>query len=39
MATAGEISEQSPEVQAFFAYLQSEEGKAVIESVGLITVD
>lgn len=39
MATAGEISEQSPEVQALFAYLQSEEGKAVIESVGLITVD
>lgn len=39
MATLGEISEQSPEVQALFAYLQSEEGKEVIESVGLITVD
>ena len=39
MATIGEISEQNELVQAWFAYLQSEEGKAVIEKVGLITVD
>ena len=39
MATMGEISEQSPEVQALFAYLESAEGKEMIKSVGLITVD
>ncbi len=39
MATMGEISEQSPEVQALFEYLASDEGKEVISSVGLITVD
>lgn len=39
MATKGEISEQSEAVQALFAYLQSEEGKELIQSVGLITVD
>lgn len=39
MATVGEISAQSELVQAWFAYLQSEEGRAVIEKVGLITVD
>lgn len=39
MATKGEISEQSEAVQAIFTYLASEEGKALIESVGLITVD
>ena len=39
MATKGEISEQSELVQALFEYLKSEEGKAVIEAVGLITVD
>lgn len=39
MATKGEISEQSAEVRALFEYLASEEGKEVINSVGLITVD
>ena len=39
MATMGEISAQSPEVQELFAYLESEEGKEMIQSVGLITVD
>ncbi|HWT73164.1 MAG TPA: phosphate ABC transporter substrate-binding protein [Mobilitalea sp.] len=35
MATKGEISAQSETVQAFFAYLQSTEGKDLIKSVGL----
>lgn len=39
MATNGEIVDQSEAVQALFAWLTTEEGKAVIESVGLITVD
>ena len=39
MATKGEISEQKTEVQALFDYLTSNEGKALIKSVGLITVD
>lgn len=39
MATKGEISEQSEAVQAFFEYMKSEEGKELIRSVGLITVD
>lgn len=39
MATIGEITEQGEAVQAFFAYLSSEEGKALIKGVGLITVD
>ena len=39
MATKAEISEQNEAVQAIFTYLASEEGKALIESVGLITVD
>ena len=39
MATKGEISEQTEAVQAIFTYLASDEGKALIESVGLITVD
>lgn len=39
MATKGEISEQNELVQEFFAYLASEEGKAVVKGVGLITVD
>lgn len=38
MATAGEISEQNENVQALFEYLQSDEGKELIQSVGLITV-
>ena len=36
MATAGEISEQSDTVKAFFDYINSEEGQAVIKQVGLI---
>jgi phosphate transport system substrate-binding protein len=39
MATKGEISAQTPLVQAFFNYLKSDEGKNLIKSVGLITVD
>lgn len=39
MATKGEISEQKTEVQALFDYLGSDEGKTLIKSVGLITVD
>lgn len=39
MATKGEISEQSEAVQALFDYLKSDEGKALVEQVGLITVD
>lgn len=39
MATNGEISEQSEAVQTWFAWLESDAGKKVIESVGLITVD
>ncbi len=36
MATKGEISEQSDAVQELFKYIKSDEGKAVIEKVGLI---
>lgn len=39
MATKGEISEQNEVVQAMFTYLASDEGKVLVESVGLITVD
>lgn len=39
MATKGAISEQSELVQEFFAYIKSEEGKAIIEQVGLIVAD
>ena len=39
MATVGEVSEQKEEVRAFFDYLASEEGKEIIQAVGLITVD
>lgn len=36
MATLGDISKQSEIVQAFFDYLKSDEGAALIKSVGLI---
>lgn len=39
LATKGEIAEQNETVQALFAYLQSDEGRTVIEAVGLINVD
>lgn len=39
MATKGEISEQNEAVQAIFSYLASEEGKTLVESVGLIAAD
>lgn len=39
MATKGQISEQSELVQAFFEYMSSEEGKQLIQSVGLINVE
>lgn len=39
MATKGEISRQSELVQTFFKYMKSEEGKTLVKSVGLITVD
>jgi phosphate transport system substrate-binding protein len=39
MATIGEITAQNELVQAFFEYMMSDEGKELIKSVGLITVD
>lgn len=39
MATNGEIAAQKPEVAALFDYLASDEGKELIKTVGLITVD
>ena len=36
MATKCEISAQSEAVKAWFDYINSEEGKAVIKKVGLI---
>ena len=36
MATKGQISEQNEVVQAWFDYINSDEGKAVIKKVGLI---
>jgi len=36
MATKGAISEQSELVQAFFVYIESEEGQSIIKQVGLI---
>ena len=36
MATKGEISAQNELVQSFFAYIESEEGQAIIKQVGLI---
>lgn len=39
MATKGEISAQSDLVKAFFDYMMSDEGKAIVSSVGLVTVD
>ena len=39
MATMGDIASQNELVQALFTYLASDEGKEVITSVGLITVD
>lgn len=39
MATKGEISEQSDLIQTWFAYLKSDEGVELIQSVGLIPVE
>ena len=39
MATKGEISEQNELVQAWFEFVLGEEGQAVAQAVGLITVD
>lgn len=39
MATLGEISEQNELVQATFDLIYSEEGSALVEAIGLITVD
>lgn len=39
MATKGEISAQNDAVKALFDYLSSQEGKELIQSVGLIPVD
>lgn len=39
MATKGEISAQSEAVQLWFDFIGSEEGKKIIEQVGLINVD
>lgn len=37
MATKGEISEQSKEVQAVFTFLDSDAGKEVLKNVGLVS--
>lgn len=37
MATKGEISEQTKQVQAVFEFINSEEGQAVIKAVGLVS--
>ncbi|CRZ35686.1 phosphate ABC transporter substrate-binding protein (PhoT family) [Herbinix hemicellulosilytica] len=39
MATAGEISKQNEIVRTFFEFLTSEEGKRLIESIGLIPAE
>lgn len=39
MSTKGGITKQSKEVQTLFEYLESDEGKDVIKSIGLITID
>ncbi|MBB2184755.1 phosphate ABC transporter substrate-binding protein [Lachnospiraceae bacterium MD1] len=39
MATKGEISNQTLEIQAFFEFIKSEEGKELIRRIGLINVD
>lgn len=39
MATKGTIEEQSEQVQNLFKYIYSEDGRKIIESVGLIPVD
>jgi phosphate transport system substrate-binding protein len=39
MATKGEIAQQNDLVKTFFEYLQSDEGKEMIRSAGLINVD
>lgn len=39
MATKGAISEQNEAVKAFFDYLSSEQGKAIIEQIGLILAE
>lgn len=39
MATNGEIAEQKEVVQALFDYMYSDEGKELIQSVGLIPID
>ncbi len=39
MATKGKINEQSELVKAFFDYVSSDEGQAIIKEVGLICVD
>ena len=39
MATNGEISAQADAVQSWFDFMASEEGQAIVESVGLITVE
>ncbi|MDO4324817.1 MAG: phosphate ABC transporter substrate-binding protein [bacterium] len=39
MATKGEIAEQNELVQALFAYVYSDEGSDLVQSVGLITAE
>lgn len=39
MATKGEIAEQSELVQEFFNYLKTDDGKTLIQNVGLIAID
>lgn len=37
MATKGEVSKQSEQVQAVFEFIESEDGQAVIKAVGLVS--
>lgn len=39
MATKGEVSAQNDAVKTWFDFMNSEEGQAIVESVGLITVE
>jgi ABC-type phosphate transport system, periplasmic component len=39
MATNGEISEQTPQVQSLFTFIFSEEGSEIIRAIGLIPVE
>jgi phosphate transport system substrate-binding protein len=37
MATMGSVEEQNEQIQAFFDYIDSDEGQEIIKEVGLIS--